>query len=67
MRRLRSVAAVLACLVVVGGCGRKKDERRGYDDDSQIGTGTDIVDGALAVPLRAARQAARPTAQGLCG
>jgi len=52
----RRLVVVAVCLALLAGCG-KKDERRGYEDDSKIGAGTDIVDGALAAPLRAARQA----------
>jgi len=57
VRRTWVVTTAVLCLALLAGCGKKKDERRGYEDDSMIGTGTDIVDGALAAPLRAARQA----------
>ena len=57
MKNLAFLVALVLCLSLVLGCHPKKDERRGYSDDSKIGTGQDPMDGALGAPLRAKREA----------
>ena len=52
---IRAASAVLLALAL--GCGKSPGERRGYEDDSKIGTGMDLVDGAVGGPLRALREA----------
>ena len=58
VKRSLILMTALLGLALVAGCPRHKtQERRGYNDDREIGAGGDPVDGALAVPLRAARAA----------
>jgi hypothetical protein len=57
VNRLRIVVVAFLCVAALVGCKKAKNERRGYRDDREIGTGTDIVDGTIAAPLRVARQA----------
>lgn len=58
LNRLLRWAAVVLCAAALADCKRRsKDQPRGYQDDSQIGTGQDLVDGTIGAPLRAARQA----------
>jgi len=56
MQRTMLGAVACLCAAILVGCGGAPEEE-GYDNDSQIGTGMDIVDGTIGGPLRALRQA----------